>query len=236
MTQERINKFLTSANYCSRRQADVLITEKRVKINGNIAVLGAKVSSGDVVTVDDKRIKFENDKYYLAFNKPVGVICTTDVNAKDSIIDAVKFHTRVYPIGRLDVATSGLILLTNDGLIVNKILKGENKIEKEYYVYLDRELQLKDKKSLETGILMDGFKTLPAKIKGVKAGCYSVTIVEGKNRQVRRMFEELGYNIEKLRRVRIGNINLGDIPVGGYKEIDKDDIYAYLGLKKLEQK
>lgn len=225
MEQIRINKYLTQANYCSRRQGDRLIEQGRVKINDRKAKLGDKVSSSDVVNVDGEDIQTSNaDKVYLAFNKPVGVICTSDPKAKDNVIDAVGYPERVYTIGRLDVISSGLILLTNDGEVVNKILKGQNKVEKEYQVEVSRDISEKFLKVMRSGVYINKYKTLPAKVKQTGTRAFSIVIVEGKKRQVRRMCEKLGYDVFKLKRVRIGKLELGNLKEGTYKNISLEEV------------
>lgn len=225
MEQTRINKYLTQANYCSRREADRLIEQGRVKINKRNAKLGDKVSVGDVVNVDGENIQSNNaEKIYLAFHKPVGVICTSDPKAKDNIIDAVGYPERVYTIGRLDVISSGLILLTNDGGVVNKILKGQNKVEKEYQVEVSRDISEKFLKVMRSGVYINKYKTLPAKVKQTGTRAFSIVIVEGKKRQVRRMCEKLGYDIISLKRVRIGKLELGNLKEGTYKNISLKEV------------
>ena len=240
----RINKYLTTANYCSRREADRLIEKGKVKINDTVAQLGQQVGTSDrvfvrgfssrehpsVIPSEAKRsrgiprgweeiVLDQKDKIYLAFHKPVGVICTTDPKAKDNIIEAVNYPERVYPVGRLDVASSGLILLTNDGSVVNKILKGQNKVEKEYLVDVDK-LVTEDKlKRLERGVVLDGHKTLPAKTKKLGPKKFSIVIVEGKSRQVRRMCEMVGLKAVRLHRVRIGRMLLSNLKRGAYRKV-----------------
>lgn len=231
----RINKFLTMANFCSRREADRLIEAERVKINNRFAVLGDQVSADDRIFVDGKEIKLsQKEKIYLALNKPVGVITTTDTQAKDNIIEAVNYPERIFPIGRLDVKTSGLILLTNDGAIVNKILKGQNKIEKEYMVEVDKHLTPEFLKKLETGIKIDGYPTLPAKTKKLGDRKFSIIIVEGKNRQIRRMCERLGLNVARLQRIRIGTIKLDDLKTSQYRPISAKEIELLIGRQRKE--
>ncbi|MFA6525733.1 MAG: pseudouridine synthase [Patescibacteria group bacterium] len=225
MEETRINKYLTQANYCSRREADRLVDQGRVEINGKKAKLGDKVAPGDDVVVDGERVRVDTaEKIYLAFNKPVGVICTSDPKAKDNIIDAVGYPERVYTIGRLDVATSGLILLTNDGEVVNKILRGQNKVEKEYQVEVTRDVSEKFLKMMSTGVYINKYKTLPAKIKQTDVRKFSIVIIEGKKRQVRRMCEKLGYGVTKLKRVRIGKLELGNLKEGQYRNITLKDV------------
>lgn len=221
----RINKFLTKANFCSRRAADRLIEAKKVRINNRLAILGDKIGERDRVFVEGQEIKTnKTEKIYLAFNKPVGVICTTDKNSPNNIIDYIKYPQRIYPIGRLDVNTSGLILLTNDGEMVNKILKGREMIEKEYLVTVDKSINDDFLKRLEKGVMIDGFRTLPSKTEAIDDKKFSIVIIEGKNRQIRRMCEKLGYNVVGLKRFRIGNLTLDDLKEGKYKTISALDI------------
>ena len=229
----RINKYLTFVNYCSRREGDRLVENKEVKINKRIAVLGDQVEKGDKVFVKGQLIVESNDpKTYLAFYKPVGVISTTDSLAKNNIIESINYPERVYPIGRLDVASSGLMILTNDGEIVNKILKAENKIEKEYVVGADKTLTEKFLENLRSGVVMDGYKTLPAVVKKISDKTFSITLVEGKNRQIRKMCETFGYNVVSLTRIRIGKISLVDLKIslGKFKKLSKGIISSYLGI------
>lgn len=223
MSSTRINKFLTQANHCSRREADRLIEAGKVKINSRRAKLGDQVGPSDKVFVGRNQIKLDEiEKIYLAYNKPVGVICTTDPKAKDNIVSAVDSPERVYPIGRIDVASSGLILLTNDGDLVNKILKAENKVEKEYIVEVDHKITPEFVGQMHRGVnIGTRRKTLPAKIKKINDRNFSITIMEGRKRQVRRMCEALGYEATGLIRVRIGNLTLGKLGSGQSKRISK---------------
>lgn len=227
MYTTRINKFLTSANFCSRRAADRLIEAKKIRINDRLAVLGDKVGEGDHVFVDGKEIKSsETEKIYLAFNKPIGVICTTDKNSPNNIIDYIKYPERIYPIGRLDVSSSGLILLTNDGEFVNKILKAEEKIEKEYIVDIDKTINADFLKKMQKSFYIDGQKTIPATISQIADRRFSIVITQGKKRQVRRMCEKLGVNVVKLHRIRIGKLSIDNLKIGEYKKISKNDIIS----------
>lgn len=226
----RINRFLSSSNYCSRRQADFLIENKKVKINKRTAKLGDQVFKNDQVFVDNKEIKPLSTNVYLIFNKPVGIICTTNTNAKDNIIDYINYPVRIYPIGRLDVKSSGLIFLTNNGDIVNKVNKGENKIEKEYIVDIDKTIKNGFLQKLENGVFIDRFKTLPAKTKKLSDRKFLIIILEGKKRQIRRMCEKFGYNVIGLTRIRIGKIELKELKVGEYREIEEKEFFEKLGI------
>lgn len=218
MTPVRLNKFLVDAGVCSRREADRWITAGRITVNGAPAVLGVKVTDADDVRVDGDAIKKEDKKHvYIAYHKPVGIICTSDPNAKDNIIDAVAYPERVFHIGRLDVASSGLILLTNDGDVVNRILRAAGKHEKEYIVTVDEDVTDEFLESLRTGVELDGRPTLPAKVKKMGPAMFSIILVEGRNRQIRRMCEALGYAVVSLKRIRVMHIRLDDIPPGKWR-------------------
>ena len=219
-----INKYIAQAGLASRRGADELIKAGRVKINDQVAIPINKVNLKDQVFVDGKLIKPENRLVYIAFNKPVGVICTTDVNSPNNIIDHIKYPIRIFPIGRLDVNSSGLILLTNDGDLAQTVMKAKT-IEKEYIVNVDKELDEAVIEGLSNGsIVIDGFPVLPAKVTKLSDRSFSITIVEGRNRQIRRMCEAFRFNVTKLQRVRIGNISLDGIKESKYVEIDQKDI------------
>lgn len=228
----RINKYLTTAGYCSRRQADRLIEQGLVSINRKVASLGQQVESGDEVRAEGQIVKPREDakKVYLAFYKPVGVICTTDEKAKDNIVSYINYPERVYPVGRLDVVTSGLIIMTNDGELVNKVSRRENKVEKEYLVKVDKEITDEFIKKLQGGIDIGGYITLPAKVERVDDKKISLTIIEGKNQQVRRMCEAGGYRVQKLVRRRVGDLTLEGLRPGKYKVISEKRIKKYLNI------
>ncbi len=226
-----INKFISYSGLTSRRQADVLVKTGKVKINGKLAKLIDKVNKEDNVIVEGKLISHsEPRKIYLAFNKPVGVISTTDFNSPNNIIEAVKYPARLFPIGRLDVNTSGLILLTNDGSIVNKILKGAQKVEKEYEVEVTKTIKKTFLPKLERGVYIEGFLTLPAKTRKISEKVFRIIIVEGKKRQVKRMCEAFEYEVAKLKRIRIAKLTLEGIAEGKYKELSRDKIRDLFGF------
>lgn len=219
-----VNKFISSSGFCSRRQADRLVKDNRVKINGRVAIAIDKISSTDEVTVDKHNIPHTKPQHiYLAFNKPLGVISTSDKLSPNNIMDYIKIPERVFPIGRLDVKSEGLILLTNDGELTQKILK-DKVIEKEYEVNVDKTIDDNFLNKLRTGVMIDGRMTLPAKVIEISERSFRIIIVEGRKRQVRRMCEKFNLNVTKLVRVRIGGIELKDIPVGKYKEIRPEEI------------
>ena len=222
----RINKYLSEVGYCSRRRADRLIEEGKVTINGKVSEIGAKVDDFDLVEVEGQRIEksTKQKKIYLAFNKPVGIVCTTNREVEpDNIIDFIKYPKRIFPIGRLDKLSEGLIFLTNDGDIVNKILRARNNHEKEYIVSVNRPIDREFIQTMSNGveILETITKNCFAKQMGPKK--FKIILTEGLNRQIRRMCESLGYRVQSLKRVRIMNIKL-DIPVGKYREFTKKEL------------
>ncbi|MBU1178368.1 rRNA pseudouridine synthase [Patescibacteria group bacterium] len=231
----RINKYLTTAGYCSRRQADRLIEQELVFINGKVASLGQQVEKGDEVRAEGQIVKLAGiKKVYLAFYKPVGVICTTDEKADNNIVDYINYPERVYPVGRLDVATSGLIIMTNDGDLVNKVSRRDSKVEKEYLVKVDKEVNEEFIKQLQGGVDIGGYITLPAKAEKLEDRKISLTIIEGKNQQVRKMCEACGYKVQKLVRRRIGDLTLEGLRPGKYKVISENRIKKYLDIKNGE--
>ncbi|MBM2820582.1 MAG: rRNA pseudouridine synthase [Candidatus Berkelbacteria bacterium] len=226
-----INKFISQSGLCSRRQADVLVKMGKVKIDNKLAKLIDKVQESSKVAVDGVIIPHKTpERVYIAYNKPVGVITTTDPKFPNNIISNINYPTRLFPIGRLDVNTSGLILLTNDGEIVNKILKGSQKVEKEYIVQVHKPISNTALANLQQGLIIDGFKTLSAKTKKIDEKRFSITIVEGKKRQVRRMCEKMGFEVQRLERIKIGKIDLKNIPLGKYIELSRDQIKKYLDI------
>lgn len=220
----RINRFFTDQGYCSRREADKLIEAGRVRINDRQAVLGDQVSETDQVFVDSKQIHFAPPKVYIMYNKPIGITCTTERQIKGNIIDAVKHPLRVFPIGRLDKESSGLILLTNDGDIVNRILRAEFENEKEYIVEVDKPCTEEFLLKMSQGVNIGDHLTLPCKVRPINARSFSIILTEGKNRQIRRMCETLGYNVRKLQRIRIMNLLLADMKSGQWKDIPVDEL------------
>jgi 23S rRNA pseudouridine2604 synthase len=221
----RINKYLSEVGFCSRRASDKLIDEGRVRINGLIPEKGTKVLPGDVVSVDGKPIGAPKEDFiYIAFNKPVGIVCTTDtIREKNNIIDYINYPKRIFPIGRLDKPSEGLIFLTNDGDIVNKILRARNNHEKEYEVTVNKPITKEFIKKMGNGIpILD---TVTRKCFVKQTGTYTFTIIltQGLNRQIRRMCEYLDYRVTKLKRVRIMNISL-DVPIGKWRYLSPDEI------------
>ena len=224
-SKKRINKYLSEAGYCSRRAADKLILAGRVTINGTTAELGSKVDLNDLVLVDGKSIIKKDDNYvYIAFNKPIGIVCTTDTKAeKDNIIDYINFPIRIFPIGRLDKPSEGLILLTNDGDIVNKILRARNNHQKEYVVRVNRPISQDFVRKMSSGIPILDTVTQPCTVEKVNKFTFRIILTQGLNRQIRRMCEYLGYEVTKLKRIRIMNIHL-DLPVGKWRNLTATEL------------
>ena len=225
MKETRINKFLSEAGYCSRRAADKLIEEGRVIINGAIPEIGTKIVEGDEVRVDGKLISKAKEKpLYLAFHKPVGIVCTTDTRVeKNNIIDYIGYPKRIFPIGRLDKPSEGLIFLTNDGDIVNKILRARNNHEKEYIVTVNRPITRKFIQQMSNGVPILDTVTRKCKVEQISKFTFRIILTQGLNRQIRRMCEFLDYRVKKLKRVRIMNVEL-DLPVGKWRDLTKQEI------------
>ena len=220
----RINKYIASSGLCSRREADKLIAEGRVTVNGVVAESGMQVSEKDTVLVDGKSILPEDKSIYIAFNKPLGVTCTTDSRDPSNIIDYIGYSERIFPIGRLDKNSTGLILLTNDGSIVNTLLRAENNHEKEYQVTVDRPYDDKFIKEMQSGVPVLGQITLPCKITKVSPRVFKIILHQGLNRQIRRMCEYEGYKVVKLRRIRFMNIHLGTLATGQWRYLTAKEI------------
>ena len=221
----RLNKYLSEVGYCSRREADKLIAAGRITINGEVPEIGTKVSSNDIVSVDGKEIKNNKKSFtYLAFNKPVGIVCTTDTRVeKDNIIDFINYPKRIFPIGRLDKPSEGLIFLTDDGDIVNKILRASNNHEKEYIVTVDKPISQTFIQRMSGGIPILDTITKKCYVEKLDSHTFKIILTQGLNRQIRRMCEYLDYEVLTLKRVRIMNIPL-DVPIGKYREFTNDEL------------
>lgn len=215
----RINKFISETGYCSRREADKLVEDGRVTINGEKAVLGSQAESGDDVRIDGKTLRTESRTVYIALNKPVGVTSTTESHVKGNIVDFVGHHERIFPIGRLDKDSEGLILLTNDGDIVNKILRAEGRHEKEYVVTVDRPITPSFIEGMSSGVKILGERTLPCQVTHITERVFRIILTEGKNRQIRRMCSAFGYEVRRLQRIRIMNIRLGNLKAGTWRDL-----------------
>ena len=234
----RINKYLSEVGFCSRRVADSLIEEGKVTINGEIPEMGTKVEDGDQVEVEGQRIEksTKHEKIYLVFNKPAGIVCTTDRRVEsDNIIDFIKYPTRIFPIGRLDKPSEGLIFLTNDGDIVNKILRARNNHEKEYIVSVNRPINRDFIQSMSNGVEILDTITKNCFVKQLGPKKFRIILTQGLNRQIRRMCESLGFRVKSLKRVRIMNIKL-DVSTGEYREFTKEELFELNELLKNSSK
>ncbi|MEZ7732843.1 pseudouridine synthase [Fusobacterium periodonticum] len=231
----RINKFLSSLGIASRRAIDKYIEEGRIKVNGVIASTGIDVTEDDEIYIDNKKIetKRREEKVYFMLNKPLEVLsASSDDRGRKTVVDLIKTDKRIFPIGRLDYMTSGLILLTNDGELFNRLVHPKSEIYKKYYIKVFGEVKKEEIEELKKGVLLEDGKTLPAKISGIKydknkTSMY-ISIREGRNRQIRRMIEKFGYKVLMLRREKIGELFLGDLKEGKYRELTKEEIeYLY---------
>lgn len=226
MTQTtRINKYLSEVGYCSRRKADKLIDAGRITVNGAVPEMGTKVSPEDEIRVDGKLISDPKDKpVYLAFNKPVGIVCTTDTRVeKNNIIEYINYPKRIFPIGRLDKPSEGLIFLTNDGDVVNKILRARNNHEKEYLVTVNKPITNEFIRKMGSGIPILDTVTRPCEVEQIDSHQFRIILTQGLNRQIRRMCEYLNYEVVKLKRVRIMNVSL-DVPVGKWRHLTAKEL------------
>ena len=220
----RLNKFISETGLCSRREADKLVEEGRVTVNGSIPLLGTQVSEDDEIKIDGKLLKQKNKLVYLAFNKPVGITCTTDRNKKDNIIDFIKYPQRIFPIGRLDKPSEGLIFLTNDGDIVNKILRAGNNHEKEYVVTVDKAITPAFITAMGNGVPILDTVTKKCFVEQESSTSFRIILTQGLNRQIRRMCDSLGYHVRQLRRTRIMNIQLKGIKEGEWRLLTKEEM------------
>ncbi|GAB6169073.1 23S rRNA pseudouridine(2604) synthase RluF [Clostridium carnis] len=225
----RLNKYISETGICSRREADRLIESGRVTIDGVKASMGTKVSKDQEVKVDGKLIKKVDDLVYIALNKPVGITCTTEHKIKGNIVDFVNHQKRIFPIGRLDKDSQGLILLTNDGDIVNKILRAGNNHEKEYIVTVDKPINDEFIRNMSGGVKILGTVTKKCFVKKEGPNTFRIILTQGMNRQIRRMSEALGYKVVKLKRIRIMNISIGELKIGEWRDLTPKE------LKKLSE-
>jgi 23S rRNA pseudouridine2604 synthase len=232
----RINKFLSEAGIVSRRGADKWIEDGRITINGQLAELGSKVYAGDEVRADGKIVKTEEQLVYLALNKPIGITSTTERHIKGNVVDFVNHPLRVFHIGRLDKDSDGLLLLTNDGDIVNEILREENGHEKEYIVTVDLPITKDFIHQMQSGVPILDTVTKPCKVKQLGPRKFNMTLTQGLNRQIRRMCSALGYNVRKLQRTRIMNIHLGDLPNGQWRDLTEDELSEMFKMLNYEPK
>ncbi len=228
----RINKYLSETGACSRREADAWIAAGRVTVDGVVAVLGTQVETGQTVQVDGQPLRARPQRIYLALHKPVGVECTTDPRVPGNIVEFVGHPERIYPIGRLDKDSEGLILLTNDGDIVNTVLRAENAHEKEYVVAVDRPLTPEFLHGMASGVPILDTVTNPCRVTQVGRNTFRIVLTQGLNRQIRRMCEYFDYTVRRLQRVRIMHIELGDLPVGRWRPLTPGEIAELLPAKK----
>ncbi len=221
---KRINKYISETGFCSRREADKLVEQRRVTINGKTAEMGSKVGTNDVVKVNGKLISASKGEFiYLAFNKPVGIECTTDQRVKGNIVDFINYPTRIFPIGRLDKDSEGLILMTDDGDIVNKILRSRNNHGKEYIVTVDKPITDRFIKRMGAGVPILGTVTKKCEVTQINKFTFRIILTQGLNRQIRRMCEYMDYGVTGLKRIRVLNINL-DVPTGRYRKLSGKEI------------
>lgn len=224
----RLNKFISETGICSRREADSWIEQGRVTVNGQPAQLGAQVEAGDDVRVDGRPVGASKKNVYIALNKPVGITCTTERHVRGNIVDFVNHTERIFPIGRLDKDSEGLILLTNDGDIVNEILRAEHNHEKEYIVTVDRPLTPEFVRGMAGGVPILGTVTKPCTVTAVGRNSFRIILTQGLNRQIRRMCEAFGYTVRHLQRVRIINIHLGDLKTGQWRDLSAAELRGLL--------
>ncbi|MEN9371770.1 MAG: rRNA pseudouridine synthase [Bacteroidota bacterium] len=220
----QINKYISNSGFCSRREADKLVEDARVTINDDIALPTSRVQAGDIVAIDGEKIKSKQRPIYIALNKPVGVTSTTDMSDKTNIIRFMNHPKRIFPVGRLDKDSEGLILLTNDGDIVNKILRSSNNNEKEYVVTVDKELTHEMIKQMGTGVRILGEVTKPCYIRQEGQRRFRIILKQGLNRQIRRMCETFGYKVKTLKRIRIMHIQLGTLPTGKWRYLTPQEM------------
>lgn len=231
----RINKFLAETGIVSRRGADKWIEEGRVTINGETATVGSKVEDSDAVYVDGKLVQREEQLVYIALNKPVGITSTTEKHVKGNVVDFVNHPLRIFHIGRLDKESEGLLLLTNDGDIVNEILRAENHHEKEYVVQVDKPITDQFIERMASGVEILDTKTLPCKVEKISSHVFKIILEQGLNRQIRRMCSALGYSVRRLQRIRIMNIHLGNLKVGQWRDLtdkERTELFKLLNYKQ----
>ena len=229
-----LNKYISDSGFCSRREADVIIKAGRVTINGIIASPGNRVADGDIVLLDGKEIGDKSKEIYIALNKPIGITCTTDTRVQGNIIEFMDYHERIFPIGRLDKPSEGLILLTNDGNIVNKILRATNNHEKEYIVEVNKPITKDFVLKMSAGVYLPELETTTRKCKVERVGKFKFKIIltQGLNRQIRRMCEQTGYRVLTLKRLRIMNIKLDRLPTGDWRHLTYQEMKQLNSLLK----
>jgi len=233
--ETRLNKFLSERGVCSRRKADALIEAGKVRVNGSVAPLGLLVNEHDEIVVEGKAVTSRRpEKVYLVFHKPVGIMTSVDPMARDTIRSYLKLEEHIFSVGRLDVASSGLLILTNDGDLAERITHPRFDHEKEYVVTVDRPIRQEDLRTMEDGMMILGSRTKPAQLKKIGENRFTMVLTEGRNRQIRRMCEALGYEVKALRRTRVMNIKLGDLPSGAMRPLtskELKDLKLKIGLQ-----
>ena len=220
---KRLNKFIADSGYCSRREADRLIEEGRVKVDGRVGVLGDKILPGMSVLVDGQSLSGNGEKVYILLNKPVGIVCTADPREPMNVVDYLDYPIRIFPVGRLDKDSEGLLLMTSDGEIVNRLLRASGGHEKEYEVTVDRPVTREFLEGMMKGVPSLDTVTLPCKVRRTGDKSFNIIIVQGLNRQIRRMCEYFGYTVTSLRRIRIMNLRLGNMKPGQWRELTKEE-------------
>lgn len=220
---QRLNKYLSDAGVCSRRQADRYVEEGRITVDGKTAELGQRVLPEQQICVDGKPIRISRKRVLLAVNKPRGIVCTTQKKEKDNIVDFIHYPERIYPVGRLDKESEGLLLMTNDGELMNEILKARNGHEKEYQVKVDKPVTKQFLRKMAQGVAILDTVTRPCKVRQTGPCSFRIILTQGLNRQIRRMCEVLGYRVKELKRLRIMNITLGDLPEGQYRDVTETE-------------
>ena len=231
---KRLNKFIADSGYCSRREADRLIDEGRVRIDGRVGVLGDRIFPGMVVTVDGQPLSGQGEKVYILLNKPVGVVCTADPREPMNVVDYLNYPIRIFPVGRLDKDSEGLLLLTSDGEIVNRLLRAAGGHEKEYEVAIDRPVTPEFIQKMSSGVPILDTVTLPCRVRRTGERSFNIILVQGLNRQIRRMCEALGCNVRSLRRIRIMNLRIGALKPGQWRMVAPDELSVL--LRSLDEK
>lgn len=226
---KRLNKFVADSGYCSRREADRLIAEGRVQVDGRPGALGDRVLPGMRVTVDGQSLSGRGEKVYIALNKPAGVVCTTDPREPMNVVDYLDYPIRIFPVGRLDKDSEGLLLMTSDGEIINRILRAAGGHEKEYEVEIDRPVTKEFVEKMSAGVPILDTVTLPCRVRRTGEKSFNIILVQGLNRQIRRMCEALGCNVVRLRRIRIMNVRLGSMRPGQWRELSEEELSGLMG-------
>lgn len=226
---KRLNKFVADSGYCSRREADRLIAEGRVQVDGRPGGLGDRVLPGMRVTVDGQSLSGRGEKVYIALNKPAGIVCTTDPREPMNVVDYLDYPIRIFPVGRLDKDSEGLLLMTSDGEIINRILRAAGGHEKEYEVEIDRPVTKEFVEKMSAGVPILDTVTLPCRVRRTGEKSFNIILVQGLNRQIRRMCEALGCNVVRLRRIRIMNVRLGSMRPGQWRELSEEELSGLMG-------